>query len=122
MSKAGIIPHREEGQLTIAIAVARGVDIPVSQSVANALGNFNVQRFRLSAIQWLVDNNLPIRVFESSSFRSIIGFANHEEEAALWQSYHSVARFVLRMYDYIALQAIVEPSQAASKLHISFNG
>ena len=120
ISKTGTIPHREEGQLTIAMAVARGVD--VSQSAANALGNFDVQRFRLSAIQWLVDNNLPISVFESSSFRSMMGFANPEAEAALWQSHHSVARFVLRLYDYMAPQVVAELSQAASKIHISFDG
>jgi hypothetical protein len=120
ISKTGTISHREEGQLTIAMAVACGVD--VSQSAANALGNFDVQRFRLSAIQWLVDNNPPRSVFKSSSFRSMMGFANPEAEAALWQSHHSVARFVLRLYDYMAPQVIAELSQAASKIHISFDG
>jgi ribosomal protein S8 len=42
------LPQRETGQLTIAMATSRGVK--VSQAVSNALGNFNTQGFRLSAI------------------------------------------------------------------------
>jgi hypothetical protein len=32
-----------------------GVEVP--QETANAIGNFNVQGFRLTAVLWLVNNN-----------------------------------------------------------------
>jgi hypothetical protein len=57
--------------------------VEVNQVTANALGNFNVQQFRLAAVLWLVDNNHPLREFESATFRTMIGFANPEAEAAL---------------------------------------
>lgn len=43
-----------------------------SQAVANLLGGFNVQQFRLAAVGWLVDNNLPLSSFEAPSFRTMI--------------------------------------------------
>lgn len=57
--------------------------VEVSQAAANAIGGFNVQRFRLAAVLWLVDNNHPLREFETPAFRSMIKFANPEAAAAL---------------------------------------
>jgi hypothetical protein len=57
--------------------------MPVSQRVANAMGGFNVQRFRLAAVLWLVDNNYPLREFETPAFRAMIEFTNPEAAAAL---------------------------------------
>ncbi|KAI0603858.1 hypothetical protein TUN205_11899, partial [Pyrenophora tritici-repentis] len=77
-----------------------GVDVP--QGVANELGNFDVQRFRYAAVTWLVDNNHPLREFETPAFRQMIEFANPEAADALW---------VVQML-----------SSAISKIHISFDG
>jgi hypothetical protein len=58
----------------------------VPQEVANKLGNFNIQRFRLAAVGWLVNNNNPISEFEKPAFRDMITMVNPEAEEALWQS------------------------------------
>ncbi|KAF1936074.1 hypothetical protein EJ02DRAFT_482327 [Clathrospora elynae] len=42
--------------------------LPVSQAVANKLGGFSIQRFRLAAVGWLIENNHPISEFESLAF------------------------------------------------------
>jgi hypothetical protein len=78
----------------------------ISQSVANEIGHFNVQRFRLAAVKWLVDNNIPLSQFGQPNFWEMIKFANPEAEEALWLSHHSVARFVMRLYDYMKPQVI----------------
>jgi hypothetical protein len=52
----------------------------------------------------------------------MIKFANPEAEAALWLSHHSVARFVMRLYDYMKPQVISLLDSAMSQVHISFNG
>jgi hypothetical protein len=48
--------------------------------------------------------------------------ASSEAEAALWTSYASVSRYVLRLYDYLKPRVVQELSQALSKIHISFDG
>jgi len=53
------------------------------QSAANATGKFNVQRFRLAAVLWLVNNKHPLREFETRAFQSVIEFANPQAEIAL---------------------------------------
>jgi hypothetical protein len=84
------------GQRSLAQMLASGVR--VAQGAANAMGNFNVQRFRLAAVLWLVDNNHLLREFETPAFRAMIEFANPEAAAALWVSYASVATFVMRLF------------------------
>jgi hypothetical protein len=44
---------------TLQQALANG-KIEVSQALANKLGSFNTQRFRLAAVSWLVENNHPL--------------------------------------------------------------
>ena len=70
-----------QGQTTLKMIAASGVKVP--QSVANELGNFDVQRFRYAAVTWLVDNNYPLREFETPAFRQIIELANPEAANAL---------------------------------------
>ncbi|KAG9384373.1 Dimer-Tnp-hAT domain containing protein [Pyrenophora tritici-repentis] len=72
------------GQTTLKMMTEGGVDVP--QGVANELGNFDVQRFRYAAVTWLVDNNHPLREFETPAFRQMIEFANPEAADALWQA------------------------------------
>jgi hypothetical protein len=94
----------------------------VSQDVANESGNFDVQAFRLSAIMWLVDNNIPITQFEQPAFRAMMECANPEAEKALWMSHTSVNSFVIRLYDHLKPQVIAQLSKAMSVIHISFDG
>jgi hypothetical protein len=61
--------------------LAAGVE--VEQSAANAIGNFNVQYFRLAAVLCLVDNNHSLREFETPALQSMIEFANPEAKAVL---------------------------------------
>ncbi|KAI0568323.1 hypothetical protein Alg130_12190, partial [Pyrenophora tritici-repentis] len=93
-----------------------------SQAVANELTNFNIQEFRLAAVTWLVENNLPLLQFESSSFRNMIQLASVEAERALWASYNSVSRYVIRLYNYLLLKVVASLSESMSKVHISFDG
>ncbi|KAI1676349.1 hypothetical protein KJE20_14078, partial [Pyrenophora tritici-repentis] len=80
--------------------------VPVPQEVANELGNFNIQRFRLAA----------------PAFRDMIAIANPEAEAALWQSHKSVRQYVLRLYNHLQPRVIYELSRALSRIHVSFDG
>ncbi|KAI1519526.1 Dimer-Tnp-hAT domain containing protein [Pyrenophora tritici-repentis] len=108
------------GQTTLKMMTEGGVDVP--QGVANELGNFDVQRFRYAAVTWLVDNNHPLREFETPAFRQMIEFANPEAADALWVSHNSVASFVMRLYRYMEPQVVQMLSSAISKIHISFDG
>lgn len=92
------------------------------QQVANELGNFNIQRFRLAAVGWLVDNNHPLSEFKEPAFRDMIAMANPEAEAALWQSHKSVRQYVLRLYNHLQPRVIYELSRAFSRIHVSFDG
>jgi hypothetical protein len=94
----------------------------VPQDVANELGNFNIQRFRLAAVGWLVDNNHPLSEFEKPAFRDMIAMANPEAEAALWQNYNSVRQYVMRLYNHLQPRAVYELSRALSRIHVSFDG
>ncbi|KAG9388437.1 Dimer-Tnp-hAT domain containing protein [Pyrenophora tritici-repentis] len=93
-----------------------------SQAVANELTNFNIQEFRLAAVTWLVENNLPLSQFESSSFRNMIQLASVEAERALWASHNSVSRYVIRLYNYLLPKVVASLSESMSKVHISFDG
>ncbi|KAG9384540.1 Dimer-Tnp-hAT domain containing protein [Pyrenophora tritici-repentis] len=93
-----------------------------SHAVANELTNFNIQEFRLAAVTWLVENNLPLSQFESSSFRNMIQLASVEAERALWASHNSVSRYVIRLYNYLLPKVVASLSESMSKVHISFDG
>ncbi|KAI1552791.1 hypothetical protein PtrEW7m1_012394, partial [Pyrenophora tritici-repentis] len=84
--------------------------------------NFDVQEFRQAAALWLVDNNRPLREFETPAFRKMIRLANPEAEAALWRSHNSVSAFVMRLYSWLRPQVVRALAEAESKVHISFDG
>jgi hypothetical protein len=63
----------------------------INQSTANELSGFNTQRFRLTAVGWLVENNHSLSEFESPAFQQLLKAANAEAAAALWTSHYSVA-------------------------------
>lgn len=86
------------------------------------MGNFNIQQFRQAAVLCLLENNLPMELLLSPSFREMICFANPEAEAALWVSPRSVATYAMRLFRYIQPQVIQALSEAAGKIHISFDG
>ena len=92
------------------------------QDVANELSNFSIQRFRLAAVGWLVDNNHPLSEFEKPAFRHMIAMANPEAEVAIWQNHQSVSQYVMRLYYQMLPQVVLELSSATSKVHISFDG
>jgi hypothetical protein len=71
---------------------------------------------------WLVDNNIPIAHFVQPAFRAMIECANPEAEKALWLSHTSVNSFVIRLYDHLKPQVIVQLSKAMSVIHICFDG
>jgi hypothetical protein len=73
-------------------------------------------------VLWLVENNRPLREFETPAFRSMIRFANPEAEAALWRSHNSVSRFVMKLYSYMQPQVTRALAEAESQIHISFDG
>jgi hypothetical protein len=55
----------------------------ISQAVVNAVGNFDVHDFRTAVVQWLVNNNHPLRELKTTAFRTMIEHANPEAERAL---------------------------------------
>lgn len=92
------------------------------QDVANELGGFDQQRFRLAAVMWLVDNNYPLREFSSPSFREMIELANPAAAAVLWVSHNSVSAFVMKLFSALQPRVVEAIKAASSKIHISFNG
>jgi hypothetical protein len=66
-----------------------------------------VQAFRLTAVSWLVENNHPLREFETPAFKALIAAANPEAAVSLWSSHASVTRYVMRLYDYIKPKVIL---------------
>ena len=103
-------------------AIIKNGKIKVTQAVANELSGFDCQDFRVAAVSWLVENNHPLREFETPAFRAMLEAANPEAARALWTHHTSVSRFVMRLYEH--LQPIVKSalSTALSKIHISFDG
>jgi hypothetical protein len=95
---------------------------PILQAVANKLSSFNIHRFRLAAVRWLIENNHPLSEFEKPAFRRLIRLANPLAEDALWASHQSVSRYVMRLYDYLKPLVVLELSHAISKVHLSFDG
>jgi hypothetical protein len=85
-----VAPYKET---LLDLAIAKGC----TQAVANKIVGFNVQEFRLAAVTWLVDNNLPLSQSESKSFRTMILLVSVEAERALWASHNSVSRYVIRL-------------------------
>jgi hypothetical protein len=109
--------HTNTGSTWLRQALKSGY--PVPQVVANALSGFNVQAFRLAAVSWLIENNHPLREFETPAFKRLLYAANPEAVASLWSSHVSVTRYVMRLYDFIKPTVVAELSQALSKIHIS---
>jgi hypothetical protein len=52
----------------------------------------------------------------------MIAAANPEAAVSLWSSHVSVARYVMRLYNYIKLIVVKQLSCSLSKIHISFDG
>jgi hypothetical protein len=47
------------------------------------MGNFDVHGFQYTAVTWLVNNNHPLREFETPAFKEMIAYANPEAAEAL---------------------------------------
>ena len=91
------------------------------RAIANTMGNFDVQGFRMAAVSWLISNNHPLHELETPAFRQMMEFANPEAARALWASHNSVLRFVMKVYAFMQLQVAKALSNAVSKIYISFN-
>jgi hypothetical protein len=113
-------PKRASGQLSLREALAGGFVMP--QATANAIGNFDIQRFRYAVVLWLLDNNLPIEFISRASTRDLFRIANGEAESALWRSPRSVATYAMRMFHLMQPRIVQALSNAISKIHISFDG
>jgi hypothetical protein len=70
------------GQLSLRAAMSTGFEI--SQATANAMGSFDVQRFRHALVLWLLDNNLPMELISKAITRELFKLINGEVERALW--------------------------------------
>jgi hypothetical protein len=97
----------------------KGVEI--SQEAANEMEGFNVQGFRTRAVHWLLENNHPLREFETPAFRELIAFANPLAEANLWKNHQSVTRFVLSQYDSLVPAIRERLATSMSLIHVSFD-
>ncbi|KAI1560945.1 hypothetical protein PtrEW13061_012239, partial [Pyrenophora tritici-repentis] len=60
------------------------ITLPRGQTTLKIMTKGGVDRFRYAAVTWLVDNNHPLREFETPAFRQMIEFANPEAADALW--------------------------------------
>ncbi|KAI1676406.1 hypothetical protein KJE20_13983 [Pyrenophora tritici-repentis] len=116
--KAGLI--LPAGQRSLQFINQQG--LIVQQSIANTIGNFDVQAFRYAAVRWVIENNHPLREFETPAFKQMIAYANPEAAAALWVSHQSVSAYVLRLYHCLQPLVTASLSQATSRIHISFDG
>ena len=70
-------------QESVLARVLKDGNFQVSQAVANELSSFNIQRFRLAAVGWLVKNNYLLSKFKLMAFQRLIAIASPEAEAAL---------------------------------------
>ncbi|KAI1522867.1 Dimer-Tnp-hAT domain containing protein, partial [Pyrenophora tritici-repentis] len=103
-------------------ALLKAASVKVLQGLANELGGFDCQAFRHAAVAWLIDSNHPLSEFQKPAFRQMLKAANVEAAAALWTSHASVSRYVMRRFDFMLPQVVIDLSKALSKIHISFDG
>ncbi|KAI1560923.1 hypothetical protein PtrEW7m1_011398 [Pyrenophora tritici-repentis] len=111
---------RSSGQLSLREVLAGGFEVP--QATANAMGNFDIQRFRYAVVLWLLDNNLLMELISRASTRDLFRIANGEAESALWRSPRSVATYAMRLFHLMQPQIVHALSSAISKIHIIFDG
>jgi hypothetical protein len=84
------------GQLSLRAAMSAGFEI--LQATANAIGSFDVQRFRHALVLWLLDNNLPMELISKAIMRELFKLINREVERALWRSPRSIATYAMRLF------------------------
>ena len=72
----------------------------VSQEAANAIiSGFNASAFKQASIDWLIENNHPLREFKTLYFYRMIQIANPEAEHVLWLNHQAVADYILAEYE-----------------------
>jgi hypothetical protein len=74
-------PVRLSRQSSLRFTVNSGLKL--TQDLANSMGNFDVHGFQYTAVTWLVNNNHPLREFETPAFKEMIAYANPEAAEAL---------------------------------------
>jgi hypothetical protein len=70
---------RLSGQLSLREALAGGFEVP--QATANAMGNFDIQRFRHAVVLWLLDNNLPMELISWALTRDLFCIVSERQRA-----------------------------------------
>jgi hypothetical protein len=61
-------------------------NLNLNQKLVGQPSDFNIHAFRAAAVTWLLENNHPLREFETSAFCSMLKAANPDAARALWKS------------------------------------
>jgi hypothetical protein len=81
-----------------------------------------LQMIQQAVIEWITNNNHPLREVETPSFRVMIAAANPDAEKWIWKSHRSVRLHIMQDYEAYQPAVINELACARSKLHFSFDG
>ncbi len=122
-NEKGIIegPSTRGGQLSVIQSLQfQGVNVP--QRVANEIEGFDGQAFRDIAVSWVVENNHPLREFETEAFRAMIKAANPLAEAALYKNHESVKQHIMNQYRALFQSVKLNLANSITKIHFTFDG
>jgi hypothetical protein len=95
-----------------------------SQGAVNDLITaYNTSRFLQAVVNWIGDNNHPLREIETPSFREMIKAANRDAEADLWPNHQSIHDYILRDFN-VFLPAVIgyiasSPSKKSTSLSMA---
>ena len=120
-NKHGIIEFDKKRKATVLEVLSK--KHMISQGLTNDLiGGFNKTTFQQAVIEWITNNNHPLREVETPSFRVMIAAANPDAEKWIWKSHRSVRLHIMQDYEAYQAAVIDELACARSKLHFSFDG
>jgi hypothetical protein len=95
--------------------------VNVPQRVANEIGGFDGQAFRDVAVSWVVENNHPLREFET-------GFSCDDQEsqslaeATLYKNHGSVKQHIMNQYRALFQSVKLNLANSITKIHFTFDG
>ena len=73
-------------------------------------------------IDWIGDNNHPLREVETASFRAMIRAANPDAEADLWANHQSVRNYIIADFENYYPAVIDFIAASPTKIHVTFDG
>ncbi|TKA59147.1 hypothetical protein B0A49_13257 [Cryomyces minteri] len=95
----------------------------IPQAVLNGLiASYNSNRFKRKILKWITARNQPLREVETSEFLEMIEAANPNAAEDIFKSHQSVHDYSLSEYSSHEGILVEQLKQAASKIHISFDG